>query len=192
MVDENLSRGAGGVARARLGRGPRRGARGGEPLLGDGEGHLADVRRRPAGGGAHRTASSTRTSSAAATSTPATARSTTRRRARTRRSRARGASCPTCRARWTSCRRAAPCDDDPARRDDWLIEAVPRDPRKVYKMRRIIEALVDHGSFFEIGTLLGPLDHHRPRAPRRLAGRAVRRRSDALRRRLDRATPRRR
>ena len=43
------------------------------------------------------------------------------------------------------------CDDDPARREEWLIDAVPRDPRKVYDMRRIIEALVDGGSFFEIG-----------------------------------------
>src|SRR5262249_35824535 len=29
----------------------------------------------------------------------------------------------------------APCDDDPKRREDWLIEAVPRDRRRVYKMR---------------------------------------------------------
>jgi acetyl-CoA carboxylase carboxyltransferase component len=49
----------------------------------------------------------------------------------------------------------APCEDDPARRDPWLLEAVPRDPRKVYPMRRIIEAVVDRGSFFEIGKLWG-------------------------------------
>jgi acetyl-CoA carboxylase carboxyltransferase component len=49
----------------------------------------------------------------------------------------------------------APCDDDPARRDPWLIEAVPRDPRKVYDMRRVIAAVVDRGSFFEIGRLWG-------------------------------------
>ncbi len=41
--------------------------------------------------------------------------------------------------------------DDPERREEFLIEAVPRDPRKVYKMRRVIEAVVDRGSFFEIG-----------------------------------------
>jgi len=46
--------------------------------------------------------------------------------------------------------RAEPADD-PARREDWLIDVVPRDPRKVYKMRPVVEALVDHGSFFEIG-----------------------------------------
>ncbi|MFP3942815.1 MAG: acyl-CoA carboxylase subunit beta [Alphaproteobacteria bacterium] len=41
--------------------------------------------------------------------------------------------------------------DDPARAEDWLLEAVPRDRRKVYKMRPIIEAVVDRGTFFEIG-----------------------------------------
>jgi acetyl-CoA carboxylase carboxyltransferase component len=48
-----------------------------------------------------------------------------------------------------------PADDDPNRRDEWLIEAVPRDERKVYKMRPIIESVVDRGSFFEIGTYYG-------------------------------------
>ncbi len=42
-------------------------------------------------------------------------------------------------------------DDDPRRREEWLIEAVPRDPKKVYPMRRIVDALVDKGSFFEMG-----------------------------------------
>lgn len=46
-------------------------------------------------------------------------------------------------------------DDDPDRRDEWLIEAVPRDERKVYKMRPIIESVVDRGSFFEIGKYFG-------------------------------------
>jgi acetyl-CoA carboxylase carboxyltransferase component len=32
---------------------------------------------------------------------------------------------------------------------------VPRDPRKVYKMRAIVEAVVDAGSFFEIAPLYG-------------------------------------
>jgi acetyl-CoA carboxylase carboxyltransferase component len=48
-----------------------------------------------------------------------------------------------------------PCDDDPARRDAELIHIVPKDPRKVYKMRRVIEAVVDRGSFFEIGVKWG-------------------------------------
>lgn len=46
-------------------------------------------------------------------------------------------------------------DDDPARREEWLIRAIPRDRRKVYRMRPIIEALVDVGSFFEIGKAWG-------------------------------------
>ena len=41
--------------------------------------------------------------------------------------------------------------DDPNRREEWLIEAVPRERRKVYKMRRIVEGVVDNDSFFEIG-----------------------------------------
>ncbi|MCY4454226.1 MAG: hypothetical protein OXC01_20010 [Immundisolibacterales bacterium] len=48
-----------------------------------------------------------------------------------------------------------PVDDDPARREDWLIRAIPRDRRKVYRMRPIIEAVVDRGSFFEIGKAWG-------------------------------------
>jgi acetyl-CoA carboxylase carboxyltransferase component len=45
--------------------------------------------------------------------------------------------------------------DPPARREPWLIEAIPRDIRKPYKMRGIVEAVVDKGSFFEIGALYG-------------------------------------
>jgi len=45
--------------------------------------------------------------------------------------------------------------DDPARRDEWLLGAIPRDARQVYKIRPIIEALVDDGSFFEIGRMWG-------------------------------------
>jgi acetyl-CoA carboxylase carboxyltransferase component len=49
----------------------------------------------------------------------------------------------------------AACEDEAGRSDPWLIEAVPKDPRKVYKMRSIVESLVDRGSFFEIGKLWG-------------------------------------
>jgi acetyl-CoA carboxylase carboxyltransferase component len=45
----------------------------------------------------------------------------------------------------------APCDDDPGRREGFLIDVVPRNRRQVYKMRRILEAVLDRGSFFEIG-----------------------------------------
>ena len=48
-----------------------------------------------------------------------------------------------------------PQTDDPQRREEWLFTAVPREVRKVYKMRPIIEAVVDQGSFFEIAPLYG-------------------------------------
>jgi len=44
-----------------------------------------------------------------------------------------------------------PITDDPERRDDKLIKIVPREQRRVYKMREIIESVVDLGSFFEMG-----------------------------------------
>jgi acetyl-CoA carboxylase carboxyltransferase component len=46
-------------------------------------------------------------------------------------------------------------NDDPERREEFLLEVVPRDRRKVYKMRRIIEAVCDLGSFFELGRRFG-------------------------------------
>src|SRR5438067_5684070 len=45
--------------------------------------------------------------------------------------------------------------DEPERREPWLFEAIPRDVRKPYKMRAIVEAVVDTGSFFEIAPLYG-------------------------------------
>jgi acetyl-CoA carboxylase carboxyltransferase component len=45
--------------------------------------------------------------------------------------------------------------DDPKRRPEWLIDAIPRDQKKVYKMRPIVETIVDAGSFFEIGRRWG-------------------------------------
>ena len=43
----------------------------------------------------------------------------------------------------------------PQRREEWLFDAIPRDPRKPYKMRAIVEAVVDRGSFFEMRPLYG-------------------------------------
>jgi acetyl-CoA carboxylase carboxyltransferase component len=45
--------------------------------------------------------------------------------------------------------------DDPARRDEKLLSAIPRDPRQAYKMRPVIETLVDKGTFFEMGKWFG-------------------------------------
>jgi acetyl-CoA carboxylase carboxyltransferase component len=41
--------------------------------------------------------------------------------------------------------------DSPERRNEGLLSAVPRDDRKVYKMRPILEEVLDQGSWFEIG-----------------------------------------
>lgn len=49
----------------------------------------------------------------------------------------------------------ADCSDPVDRAEDWLIRAIPKDRRKVYKMRPIVEAVVDQGSFFEIGRMWG-------------------------------------
>lgn len=46
-------------------------------------------------------------------------------------------------------------DDDPHRADESLLSAIPRDQRKIYKVRKIIEAIVDKDSFFEIAPLYG-------------------------------------
>jgi acetyl-CoA carboxylase carboxyltransferase component len=63
-----------------------------------------------------------------------------------------------------------PCDDPPDRREDDLVRIVPRDRRKSYKARQILEAVLDRGSLFEIGAQYG-----RPQitALGRLGGRPV-------------------
>jgi acetyl-CoA carboxylase carboxyltransferase component len=48
-----------------------------------------------------------------------------------------------------------PSEDPTSRREEWLVGAIPRDERKVYKMRPIVESIVDRGSFFEIGRFWG-------------------------------------
>ncbi len=46
-------------------------------------------------------------------------------------------------------------DDDPRRRDEALLDIIPRDPRQVYKMHSVIDSVVDKDSFFEIGRKWG-------------------------------------
>ena len=46
-------------------------------------------------------------------------------------------------------------NDKPNRKDEWLIKAIPRDRRKVYNSRKIIETIVDNGSFLEFGKYSG-------------------------------------
>ena len=47
------------------------------------------------------------------------------------------------------------CSDDPGRIEESLIKAVPRNRRQVYKMRPIVNALVDKDSFFEVNANFG-------------------------------------
>jgi acetyl-CoA carboxylase carboxyltransferase component len=47
------------------------------------------------------------------------------------------------------------CADPVDRADDFLLDVVPKDPRKVYKMRPVLESVLDSGSFFEIGRKWG-------------------------------------
>ena len=48
-----------------------------------------------------------------------------------------------------------PAGDDPERRDPWLVEAVPRDRRKPYDVRRLLAAVLDAGSILEVGRRFG-------------------------------------
>ncbi len=41
------------------------------------------------------------------------------------------------------------------RREEELLSIVPRDPRKPYKMRRVLELVLDRGSVFELGARFG-------------------------------------
>jgi acetyl-CoA carboxylase carboxyltransferase component len=45
--------------------------------------------------------------------------------------------------------------DDPKRREEDLLTAIPRDRRRSYDVRRILHLVVDRGSFFEIGGTYG-------------------------------------
>ncbi|MBN2124960.1 MAG: carboxyl transferase [Deltaproteobacteria bacterium] len=52
---------------------------------------------------------------------------------------------------WEMPERKAVEGDDPQRREEDLLSAVPRDPKKPYDMRKILELVFDRGSVFEIG-----------------------------------------
>jgi acetyl-CoA carboxylase carboxyltransferase component len=46
--------------------------------------------------------------------------------------------------------------DPPDRREEELLDIVPRDPRKTFKIRRVLELVFDGGSVFELGARFGP------------------------------------
>jgi acetyl-CoA carboxylase carboxyltransferase component len=48
-----------------------------------------------------------------------------------------------------------PTQDSPTRADDWLKDAIPRERRKIYDPRKILESIMDIGSVFEIGRYQG-------------------------------------
>ena len=48
-----------------------------------------------------------------------------------------------------------PCDDPVERREEALLSIVPREAKQVYAMRRILGAVVDRGSLFEMGRRWG-------------------------------------
>jgi acetyl-CoA carboxylase carboxyltransferase component len=48
-----------------------------------------------------------------------------------------------------------PCGDPPERREEELLAIVPRNRRRAYKVRRVIELVVDRDSFFELSPLYG-------------------------------------
>ncbi|MDH2354320.1 carboxyl transferase domain-containing protein [Bradyrhizobium sp. SSUT112] len=48
-----------------------------------------------------------------------------------------------------------PCTDHPERTEEALMNAVPRNRKQVYKMRPIVEQVVDKGSFFEVAKNFG-------------------------------------
>ena len=45
--------------------------------------------------------------------------------------------------------------DNPERQDESLLSAMPKNPRAAYDVRKILETVLDHGSFFEISPLYG-------------------------------------
>ena len=56
---------------------------------------------------------------------------------------------------WEISDRTSP-NDDRDRREEELVSVVPRDRRKPFDMRRVIDHLVDRGSFFEFARKYGP------------------------------------
>jgi len=50
-------------------------------------------------------------------------------------------------------------NDDPNRREPALLDIIPRDPKKTYKMLQVLQNVVDRGSLFEMGVKWGRSIH---------------------------------
>ena len=178
---------AGGRARPRLGRRPRRRAARRQPLFGDDQGTsamfvagppvVARAGQRPDQGGAGRLGDPV----------PRRRGRRTPSRPRTRPSRARGASCRTCRPRSTSGRAAHRVHRPTrARRDEKLFSVDPARPPQGLQDAPDHRGGVDKGSFFEIGrSMFGRSMITGLARLWRLARRGDGERSVSLRRRLD-------
>ncbi|MGH2588050.1 MAG: acyl-CoA carboxylase subunit beta, partial [Dehalococcoidia bacterium] len=46
-------------------------------------------------------------------------------------------------------------EDDPCRREEALLSAIPRERRRPYNVRKLLDMVLDRGSFFEIGRYFG-------------------------------------
>ncbi|MBI2764467.1 MAG: hypothetical protein HYX53_01000 [Chloroflexi bacterium] len=55
---------------------------------------------------------------------------------------------------WEMAPRGEPVDD-PCRRDEKLLSVIPRDRKRAYDSHKVIDSVVDQGSFFEIAPLYG-------------------------------------
>ncbi len=55
---------------------------------------------------------------------------------------------------WQAPARVTP-DDDPARREESLLSVIPKDRRRMYEVRDIIDSVIDRGSFFETAPFYG-------------------------------------
>jgi acetyl-CoA carboxylase carboxyltransferase component len=49
----------------------------------------------------------------------------------------------------------AACEDDPGRQEGELLSIIPKERRQAYRMRRLVELVVDRGSFFELNKGFG-------------------------------------
>ena len=147
-----------GLALSRIGRRPRRGACRHEPLLRDGEGHVAAVRGRTTGGGPARRRPSTRSRSAASPSTRRNgAVDDEVHRRRPKRSTAPGGSCRTCRRRCTPSHRVAPPSTtrSTGATTSLRVGHPPRAPQGLQGRASSSRLVVDRGSLVRVGRRWG-------------------------------------